>query len=181
MTTTKTLKTITDLAYSDKERAVVYNGVVALDLTPVEALRCVRDVRAEAIRNGISIQAQINELKGQLNHYTRAETRCDEIAHDILSEQREIYGPHTETGLYKVDLNDGTSVSLVVTPSESVTVDASVVDELPDELCKITRTPRLDVIKGQLKIGWAHPGVELVVKKFGTEPPAAEDVRWKTT
>lgn len=179
MSLTNTLRSITNLVYSDKDRGVVYNGIVALDISHVEALRATREVRVEAAKSKADIQSQIDALKTQLNHFARAEARCDEIAMDVLREQREINGPHTPTGMYKVDLNDGTFVSLVVTPSDSVEVDDAVVADLPDELCKIVRSPRLDLIKGQLKIGWTHPGVRLIEKRFGTEPPAAEDVRWK--
>lgn len=178
MTAPKITKDISNIIYSDKERGVVYNSVAALDLSPVEALRAIRDVRAKALEMIAVHKASLAALNAEIAYYNRASQRCDDTAMDILREQRELHGPTTETGMYKIDMNDGTDVALMVRPSESVEVNEAAVASLPDELCKITRSPKLDLIKGQLKLGWTHEGVTLVTKKYGTTPPASEDVRW---
>jgi len=130
-------------------RRGVFDKVSAIE--PVELLRAIRQVRAEAVKRESELKAEIDKLKALVCEASRVVTRANELAIDTLRALREEHGPHTPTGMYKVDLNDGTFVSLIVTPSEAVVLDREeIVNELPDELCKTVRTPCLDLIKAQL-------------------------------
>jgi hypothetical protein len=169
---------------SDVQRGIVYNRIAALDGSAAETLRAVRAVRTDAMAESAKLKAQIAHLQAEKTKHDRVVVRADEAAMDVLREQRETYGPMSEVGMYKLDLGDGTFVSLIVSPTTAVVCTPDAGEKLYEaglvDLVKIEYTPKKDVIKAFMKIDRERefPGCVLVDKTYNSDPQADENVQW---
>jgi len=173
-----THKIASSLAIEGLTQADYRKHISIADGSLVETLRALRTVQQDAEADAAAVEVEILKLQGKKAVAKRRALRAAQAALDVMREEREGHGAMSDSGLYKVDLGDGTSASLTVYPTTELLCTPDAGDRLPDEFVIVKREPRKAVIKGLIATGQAFPGCTLIVKTWRSNPPAEEHVHW---
>ena len=143
-----------------------------------EVLRALRAEDEQCAADAAAVQAEMSKLSARLGAIRRVSLTVEQVALDLLRSEREAKGAMSDAGMYRQDLGDGTTCSLIVSPTTELLCTPDAGDRLPDEFVAIKREPKKAVIKGLILAGQEFPGCTLLVKTWKSNPKAEENVRW---
>ncbi len=143
-----------------------------------EVLRALRAEDEQCAADVAEVQAAMSKLSARLGALRKVQLTVEQVALSLLRTEREAKGAMSDAGMYRQDLGDGTSCSLIVSPTTELLCTPDAGERLSDDFVVIKREPKKAVIKGLIQAGQKFPGCTLLVKTWRSDPPAEEHVSW---